>query len=297
MTAIKSKRVAQLQKRARDKEYRLRRAGASESAIAAVSPRVSPEQINKMTPQQLAGYAHSLNAFNQSRRYTSLESGQIVETARIKRLERSVKEYNKRMDKTVRNLIAEADRRGISQHFPDTINKLEDRYSKDRNSYQSRFDRFRMTERPKSVQSLKSREKTLQKMNRRTWGGRYRKVQKSGVVKALYMMGYTALGDEVRRMSDMDFDLLVACTDFVESLYLEYSAAMIGNLGQAFANLTGGGTGKDSYSSGLSMDAVRNMMADDDVLNHYGLERDKEGNLWDTFNLVTGNLSPAEYRA
>ena len=52
--------VSRIQKRTRDKEYRLRKQGANDAAIAGVSPRKSWAEVKAMTTSQQQAYAKRL---------------------------------------------------------------------------------------------------------------------------------------------------------------------------------------------------------------------------------------------
>ena len=60
--------VSRVQKRARDKEYRLRKQGASREAIAAISPRKSWAEIKAMSPSQQQAYAKRVDTWNRKAR-------------------------------------------------------------------------------------------------------------------------------------------------------------------------------------------------------------------------------------
>lgn len=85
-----------LQKNARDKEYRLRRAGASPEQVAAMSPRVSAEEVARMSGYEQVVYAKRLAHFNSRKeRYTVTASGDLLPPVTSRGLSDMRKEYNR----------------------------------------------------------------------------------------------------------------------------------------------------------------------------------------------------------
>ena len=86
--------VSRVQKRARDKEYRLRKKGAGKEAIAGISLRKSWKEIKAMTLAQQQAYARQLNAWNKKARYTVVESGNVIPSNLIDQAKRLQEKRN-----------------------------------------------------------------------------------------------------------------------------------------------------------------------------------------------------------
>ena len=83
------------QKRTRDKEYRLRRQGASQESIDKVSPRESWGSVKAMTPAQRRRYATRLDRFNKKGAYVGSASGDIIPKSYITQSRKLIKAHNK----------------------------------------------------------------------------------------------------------------------------------------------------------------------------------------------------------
>lgn len=74
-----TKHTALLQKRARDKEYKLRRAGASDAEIARVSPRLPASEVAKLSGGALRSYQAKLDRFNKGGSFVVIpDTGELV---------------------------------------------------------------------------------------------------------------------------------------------------------------------------------------------------------------------------
>lgn len=90
------KAVSRLQKRARDKEYSLRKRGAVGIRIG--SPRLNYGEVRGMTTQQLKAYARRLERFNNTK-MTVLQSGDVVKVEDLKKIRKNIRIYNVRIER------------------------------------------------------------------------------------------------------------------------------------------------------------------------------------------------------
>lgn len=88
--------VSRLQRRARDKEYSLRKRGAVGIRIG--SPRLNFGEVRGMTTQQLKAYARRLDKFNTTK-MTVLQSGDVVKVADLKNIQKNIRIYNARIER------------------------------------------------------------------------------------------------------------------------------------------------------------------------------------------------------
>lgn len=89
--------ISQLQKRARDKEYRLRKKGALPNEITAVSPRVPMADVRNMTPAEKRSYRCKLEKFtSRDNRLVVYESGEVDPYSVLQSMTAKAKDYNKR---------------------------------------------------------------------------------------------------------------------------------------------------------------------------------------------------------
>lgn len=210
--------VSRVQKRARDKEYRLRKQGATRESIAEVSPRKSWAEIRAMTPSQQQDYAKRLDAWNRNSRYTGVTSGNVIPSNLIdqaKRLQQKRNQfiYSERerirgiapgeWDKYYRN------REGILAKGEDIVGLL------------APIDVKKM-EPPASVQVARRRIKRFEERNKRKFSY-YRGLQRSAMEQMLWKLDQYELAEVVHQMKNDAFDLLSTVYASWDTLKFEYN--------------------------------------------------------------------------
>ena len=210
--------VSRVQKRARDKEYRLRKQGASRESISEVSPRKSWAEIKAMSPAQQQDYAKRLDAWNRNARYTGVTSGNVIPSNLIdqaKRLQQKRNQfiYSERerirgiapgeWDKYYRN------REGILAKGEDIISLL------------APIDVKKM-EPPASVQVARRRIKRFEERNKHKFSY-YRGLQRSAMEQMLWKLDQYELAEVVHQMKNDAFDLLSTVYASWDTLKFEYN--------------------------------------------------------------------------
>lgn len=210
--------VSRVQKRARDKEYRLRKQGATRESIEGISPRKPWAEIKAMTPAQQQAYARQLNAWNKKARYTVVESRNAIPTNLIDQAKRLQEKRNRfiysererirdiapgEWDKYYRN------REGILAKGEDIVGLL------------APIDIKKM-EPPVSVQVARRRIKRFEERNRHKFGY-YRGLQRSAMERMLWKLDQYELAEVVHQMKNDAFDLLSTVYASWDTLRFEYN--------------------------------------------------------------------------
>lgn len=210
--------VSRLQKRARDKEYRLRKEGASRANIGEVSPRKSWAEVKAMTPQQLNRYGRSLNNFNKNARYTGSTSGDVIPTKMVHQITDLVKQRNKFINRERSRIEAASPKswlefkkaqRGILAHNKEGMGLL------------TPVDPKKLTK-PSSLNAAKRRVKSLQRQRKHDYGY-YRRIQRKNMVTQLKRLGYDYLAHVVKYMKNDNFDVLSTITPVWEEMAEPYA--------------------------------------------------------------------------
>lgn len=210
--------VSRVQKRARDKEYRLRKQGATRESIGCVSPRKPWKEIKSMTPAQQQAYAKQLNAWNKKATYTVVESGNVIPTNLIdqaKRLQQKRNQFIYDERKRIRGIApGEWDkyyrnREGILARGEDIVGLL------------APIDVKKM-EPPASVQVARRRIKRFEERNRHKFSY-YRGLQRSAMEQMLWKLDQYELAEVVHQMKNDAFDLLSTVYASWDTLKFEYN--------------------------------------------------------------------------
>lgn len=210
--------VSRMQKRARDKEYRLRKQGANREAIAAVSPRKPWAEIKAMSPSQRQAYAKRLDRWNRTARYTGVTSGNVIPTkliAQAKRLQRERNKFIATERKRIAGIApgewqkAYTPREGILGKGQGILGLL------------APIDVDKMTL-PASVEVAKRRIKRFEERNKHKFSW-YRKRQREAMEKMLWKLDEYELAEVVRNLDNDSFDLLSTVYASWDTLEFSYS--------------------------------------------------------------------------
>lgn len=210
--------IRKLQKRARDKEYRLRKQGASQGNIAQVSPRQDWSAVKSMNSKQRNAYAKKLGNFNKKAKLVGSVSGDVIPRKYLDQASRLIAEHNKFVRKEAKRIQGIAPdlwaqyvetQKGVLK--TDGIGGL-----------LTTIDVKKMNN-PRSLEAAKARVKRYEKRNKRDFAF-YRKIQKKNMRAMMNTLGLYDLSELVRTMSAEQFDVLSSVLPTWDRLTPEYYA-------------------------------------------------------------------------
>lgn len=210
--------IRRLHKRTCDKEYRLRKQGASQDSIAKVSPRESWGSVKAMTPVQRRRYAKQLDRFNKKSAYVGSASGDVIPKSYITQSRKLIKAHNKFVaseTKRIQGIAPDlweqyrARQIGILAHKPSIGGLL------------TPVDVRKMVA-PRSLEVAKRRVKNFEARNKRKFSY-YRRIQRENMTAMLNELGLYDLSELVRRMSNDQFDVLSSVLPMWEVLTVHYA--------------------------------------------------------------------------
>lgn len=209
-----------LQKRTRDKEYRLRKQGASQENIDKVSPRESWGSVKAMTPAQRRRYAKQLDRFNKKSAYVGSASHEVIPKAYITQSRKLIQAHNKfvaQETKRIQGIAPDlweqyrAHQKGLLAHEESIGGLL------------TPIDVDKMTK-PRSLAVAKRRVKNFEARNRHKFAY-YRKIQKRNMMTMLDTLGLSDLSELVRNMTPTQFDVASSVLPVWELMSVEYVSA------------------------------------------------------------------------
>ena len=213
-----------LQKRTRDKEYRLRKQGASQDSIAKVSPRESWGSVKAMTPVQRRRYAKQLDRFNKKSAYVGSASGDVIPKSYITQSRKLIKAHNKFVASETRRI------QGIA---PDLWEQYRARqigilaHEASIGGLLTPVDVRKMVA-PRSLEVAKRRVKNFEARNKRKFSY-YRRIQRENMTAMFNELGLYDLSELVRHMSNDQFDVLSSVLPTWEVLTVHYADVSSGN--------------------------------------------------------------------
>lgn len=216
--------IRTLQKRTRDKEYRLRKQGASQESIDKVSPRESWGTVKAMTPVQRRSYAKQLDRFNKKGAYVGSASGDIIPKSYITQSRKLIKAHNKFVASETKRI------QGIA---PDLWEQYRARqigilaHEASIGGLLTPVDARKMVA-PRSLEVAKRRVKNFEARNKRKFSF-YRRIQRENMTSMLNELGLYDLSELVRRMSNDQFDVLSSVLPTWEVLTVHYADVSSGN--------------------------------------------------------------------
>lgn len=216
--------IRTFQKRTRDKEYRLRKQGASQESIDKVSPRESWGSVKAMTPVQRRRYAKQLDRFNKKGAYVGSASGDVIPKSYITQSRKLIKEHNKFVASETKRI------QGIA---PDLWEQYRARqigilaHEASIGGLLTPVDVRKMVA-PRSLEVAKRRVKNFEARNKRKFSF-YRRIQRENMTAMLNELGLYDLSELVRRMSNDRFDVLSSVLPTWEVLTVHYADVSSGN--------------------------------------------------------------------
>lgn len=216
--------IRTLQKRTRDKEYRLRKQGASQDSIDKVSPRGSWGSVKAMTPVQRMRYAEQLDRFNKKGDYVGSASGDVIPRSYITQSRKLIKDHNKFVASETKRI------QGIA---PDLWEQYRARqigilaHEASIGGLLTPIDVRKMVA-PRSLEVAKRRVKNFEARNKRKFSF-YRRIQRENMTAMLNELGLYDLSELVLRMSNDQFDVLSSVLPTWEVLTVHYADVSSGN--------------------------------------------------------------------
>lgn len=216
--------IRTLQKRTRDKEYRLRKQGASQKRIDKVSPRESWGSVKAMTPVQRMRYAKQLDRFNKKGAYVGSDSGDVIPKSYITQSRKLIKAHNKFVASETKRI------QGIA---PDLWEQYRARqigilaHEASIGGLLTPVDVRKMVA-PRSLEVAKRRVKNFEARNKRKFSF-YRRIQRENMTTMFNELGLYDLSELVRRMSNNQFDVLSSVLPTWEVLTVHYADVSSGN--------------------------------------------------------------------
>lgn len=206
-----------LQKRTRDKEYRLRNQNADQQKIDKVSPRKPWAEVRAMTPQQRASYAKQLDNFNRHQSYVGSASGDVIPKSYITQARKLMVAHNKFVERETKRI------QGIA---PDLWQKYRAKqkgllaHQESIGGLLTPVDMSRY-EAPRSLEVAKRRVANFEKRAKHDFNF-YRKIQKRNMMNMLETVGLWDLSELVRNMTPDQFDIASSVMPIWEILTVEY---------------------------------------------------------------------------
>lgn len=223
--AISEARKAQ--KRARDKEYSLRRRGAA--MIGEYSPREQWAAVEAMTTKEIRAYTKRLANFS-SKRVAVLESGELLDEAIIKRINRNIAEHNRKaarerakIDK-VRAQLPEVGERFIKSKASVGVdpNTLQPYVDVEVGVTGSSLMPIKQTELPKNLTQAMRRLKKSEQWAKPNYRKQYA-TQRNTAAKMLRLVYLDDVASEVEQMSDLAFSVAVNRYGLFDELEVWYT--------------------------------------------------------------------------
>lgn len=210
--------IRTLQKRTRDKEYRLRKQGASQESIDKVSPRESWGSVKAMSAAQRRRYAKQLDRFNKKGAYVGSASGDVIPKTYITQSRKLIQAHNK--------FVAQETKR-IQGIAPDLWEQYRARqtgilaHEASIGGLLTPVDVRKMVA-PRSLEVAKRRVKSFEARNKRKFRY-YRRIQKQNMTAMLNTLGLYDLSELVHSMSNDQFDILSSVLPSWEALTIHYA--------------------------------------------------------------------------
>lgn len=210
--------VSRVQKRARDKEYRLRKQGASRESIAEISPRKPWKEVKAMTHAEQQDYAKRLDIWNRTARYMGVSSGNVIPTTLIdqaKRLQAKRNEFIYSERERIKGIAPGewekyyTPREGILGKGGDIMGLL------------APIDISKMNP-PASVEVARRRIKRFEERNKHKFSY-YRGLQRNAMERMLWKLDQYELAEVVHQMKNDAFDLLSTVYASWDTLKYEYT--------------------------------------------------------------------------
>lgn len=229
------KDISRLQKRARDKEYKLRKRGAYEERVADASPRLPFAQVKKMNTRELTAYAKQLENFNKRGNAYTIVNGTPVHTEYIKAAETARQSRNARIQK---------ERKRVENFYQ----SQPVRFSHPANPISNEWAALELWEPynlPASDRLARERAARTEKAAKRSYTS-YRESNRRSFVGMLLQMGELDLAAMVEDMTPAKFDAMAMNSNLWDELQFLYDPE-----GQERTRRQMGATQYDAHMEGV----------------------------------------------
>lgn len=223
------------QKRARDKESRLRRQGATPESVSVLSPRKDWAEVSAMTPGQKVSYVSKLKKFVNRDNKIAIKNG-IAYQAKLGNnglISASVATYNAKVRterERIDNIAIDKSVQGAGNIS--TIRQRQRERNLEREGTKGKFRvrgatasaLYEMTveEDAPTPEIERIRAERLAEMARRTWADKREGLRQSAI-EMLLRIGDEEAAEAIERMSGEQFDVLSQRTDFFDTLAVAYA--------------------------------------------------------------------------
>lgn len=223
------------QKRARDKESRLRRQGATPESVAQLSPRRDWADVSAMTPGQKVSYVSKLKRFVSRDNRVAIHNG-IAYQSRLGTkglIAASIATYNAKVRterERIDNIAVDASVQGAGNIS--TIRQRQRERNLEREGTKGKFRvrgatasaLYEMTveEEAPTPEIERLRAERLSEMARRNWADKREGLRQSAI-EMLLRIGDEEAAEAIKRMSGEQFDVLSQRTDFFDALAVAYA--------------------------------------------------------------------------
>lgn len=233
--------VSRAQKLTRDKEYRLRqkliRAGATPeqaaSAVRAVSPRRSAEDVAGMSAAEQRAYVLSLNNFrSRGNAYTPTSSGELIRTSTLRNMEALRRTYNRMAAERERRIDRLTQGTMVRERFG-TVSEARQRRQGNITLNGRRVGgtlalgrtaQLEPMELPRDQIAAERRVSMLEDMTRASADMDRRNLVRATVEQMLLLQGDVETADRVGGLSDDEFDVLTTVTNFMDLLTTKFDS-------------------------------------------------------------------------
>lgn len=222
-----SPKLSNLQKRARDKEYRMRKSGISARDVPNLSPRLPASDVMNMTSRERSAYSRKLESFlSRNVQFVALESGEGVRRDVLERTQKYAEKYNKRAERMRERIDRAKAPKGVGTivdrlRLTGATNPVTGKVEPRRGMVQGSIGELRIAELPTTRAQAMKRLETVKAMAERSYKERREGLRKS-VHDMASKLGDDELAERINYMSDIDFDVLVNRTNFMDTLSFEY---------------------------------------------------------------------------
>ena len=239
------KRVSLQQKRARDKEWHLKKRGATPASME--SPRINYSEVRGMTTQQLNAYSRKLAKWNKTPK-TVLANGDVVNSSVIATYRKNVTIHNKRTRQQLRKLKSHEISSRAREILGTPVNG-EDLHG----AVGLQEIDYRKPTSAKAAYRLEKKSKKWKNVNYK----RRLKSQRHSAMAMLQSLGMEHEANQVRNMPSENFEILVRAEGLLDDLSLWYYA----DGSQIQANIESNDLNRASYQtfSSRTSDAIREL--------------------------------------
>lgn len=217
----------QAQKRARNKEYSLRKRGAA--MVGEYSPRQTWASVNAMSTKELKAYTKKLAKFSATR-MSVLESGEVIDRSILERIEKNISEHNRKAAKERAKIDrARSNLPKVGERFVQTRasvgvdpNTLQPYVEAEVGTIGSSLQPIIQTEKPKNIRQAMSRLAKSEKWAKPNYPKVYAS-QRTSAIRMLRIVYLDDVAEAVAAMSNTAFSVAVNRYGLFDELEVWYT--------------------------------------------------------------------------